>query len=184
MVLSRKSVHSWLFVPKTIPPFSIWHLIMVITVWHGKHWMQNIISLSCQLVYNHLKPSITRIIRIAGFYRFLRLVSSYGVSDFSPESSWSFQKVQSSEICYFKSDNQPKEKKMIDFPCWRGILQNEPSKFAMQLPGASHPQGLTRDRSDLSAWRADWNYLPCWGFIPQWLLLEAGASASFLHRAL
>lgn len=29
----------------------------------------------------------------------------------------------------------------------------------MQLPGASHPQGLTRDRSDLSAWRADWNYL-------------------------
>lgn len=124
IVLSRKCVHSCLFIPKTIPPFSVWHLILVITGWHSKHLMLNIISLSCQLVYNHLKVSVTRIIGITGFHRFLRLVAGCEVSDSSPESSWSFQKAQSSQICCFKPDNPPlpKEKKMIHFSSWRRML--------------------------------------------------------------
>lgn len=125
IVLNRNCVHSCLFVPKTMPLFSVWHLILVVTVWHSKHLMQNIIPLSCQLVYNHLKVSIgTRFIGIARFYRFLRLVASCEVSDSSLESSWSFQKVQSSEIYYFKPCNPPcpKEKNTVRFPCWRGML--------------------------------------------------------------
>lgn len=66
-----------------------------------------------------------------------------------------FRKSTSSETCYFKSDNppHPKKKKTIHFPSWKGMSWNEPSKFAMQLPGASQPQVVTRDRSDLSAQR-------------------------------
>lgn len=125
IVLNRKCVHSCLFVPSTIPPFSDWHLILVITVWHSKHLMQNILSLSCPLDCNQLKVSIgTRFIGITGFYRFLMLVASCEVNDSSPEPNWCFQKVQSSEIYYFKPYNPPcpQEKKMMPFPWWRGML--------------------------------------------------------------
>lgn len=46
VVLTRKCIHSYLFVPKIIPTFSVWQLILVITVWHSKHFMRKIISLS------------------------------------------------------------------------------------------------------------------------------------------
>lgn len=46
VVLTRKCIHSYLFVPKTIPTYSAWQLICLITVWHSKHFMRTIISLS------------------------------------------------------------------------------------------------------------------------------------------
>lgn len=140
----------------------------------------------CQLVYIHLKITVTRILGITRFYRFSRLVASCReVVDSSCGSSWSFQKehlrpATSNLIIHLTL----RKRRWSIFPAEEGCHKmshpNLPcSCLELAIPKCSPDTGLMSLLRGL-----DWIYLACWGFIPQRLLLEVGASASFFHRAL